>query len=498
MSSDLSKTDSIDEGETENRETPEVLRSEVNFLVLPFFALQDKDVRKRTKTEYRATVKRGEQKLEISWTVLANTEYGYPGPFEKRVHKAIEQIISELPFPVQNPIPLGSIYGLAKRMGLKTQGGQIYRRIKEALQRITLTGVISKGTFYDKESEQWIEDTFHLYERVIFKGKRLPNGEIADTNYLFPNNWYLNSINAHYVKPVDWDYYRSLEIPLAQRIYEFLSVKFYGIIMRGSRSISFKYSTLCDLLPVTRQRYLSKARGILDPAHERLKETGFLEDWTWEELPERKRRGEWRDWLITYYPGWRAMEEVERFKEYFEVKTAKTLPESDQEEELEPLTPVQADLVNRLMELNVSRSTAEDLVRSYDQEIIERWIEAIHYTRAGDKAAYLVKAIRQNWNLPGRYLEEKEKARKRAREEERKKRERKIREEEGKWLDEIYSSLSPSQRKEIDREIEARLPSFVKEMMREGRSESPIVKAAWKVKKGEVLKEWLKSERIHG
>jgi hypothetical protein len=73
----------------------EVIRSEVNFLVLPFFALSRRDVTGRTKTEYHATVKRGNERLEASWKVSANPEYGYPGPFDRRVHRAIEQIISE-------------------------------------------------------------------------------------------------------------------------------------------------------------------------------------------------------------------------------------------------------------------------------------------------------------------------------------------------------------------------------------------------------------------
>lgn len=90
----------------------DVVRSEVNFLVLPFFALWDKDVKRRTKTEYKAVIKRGRQKLEVSWTVLAQPEFGYPGPFDKKVHKAIEEIISKLPRPIQNPIPLGSFHNL--------------------------------------------------------------------------------------------------------------------------------------------------------------------------------------------------------------------------------------------------------------------------------------------------------------------------------------------------------------------------------------------------
>jgi hypothetical protein len=38
------------------------------------------------------------------------------------------------------------------------------------------------GTFYDKDEEKRIADVFHLYERVVFIGQKLPNGEVADCN----------------------------------------------------------------------------------------------------------------------------------------------------------------------------------------------------------------------------------------------------------------------------------------------------------------------------
>ncbi len=76
---------------------PETIRSEVNLLVLPFFALWDKDIKRRAETTYNTIVTRDQERLEIAWTVSSNPRYGYPGPFDKEVHKAVEQIISELP-----------------------------------------------------------------------------------------------------------------------------------------------------------------------------------------------------------------------------------------------------------------------------------------------------------------------------------------------------------------------------------------------------------------
>src|SRR5665648_524075 len=120
---------------------PKIINSEVNLLVFPFFALERKNI--KLETEYREVVKRGDKKIEIIWNVSANAKYGYPGLFDREVHKAIEQIISEIlkeKGEIKNPISF-SIYDLCNRMGITTSGGKNYRKVKEALERIRMTGI---------------------------------------------------------------------------------------------------------------------------------------------------------------------------------------------------------------------------------------------------------------------------------------------------------------------------------------------------------------------
>lgn len=283
---------------------PDIIRAEVNFLILPFFALSTKGLKKKLESQYKRIIRRGHERLEISLNISANPKYGYPGPFDKEVHKTIEYIISNLKPPIQNPICIGSLYSIAKLMGV-TPSGKISRDIKKALQRMLFTGIESKGAYYSKSKKKWIEDNFHIIDRIIFKGEELSDGEIADTNYLFLNSWYLENINARYVKPLDYTYYRSLNSPIARRIYELLGVKFYGCAF-----VRYRYSTLCQLLPISRQRYLSKAREKLDPAHKELKTNEFLEKHQWNPLPVKNQA----DWYITYWPGKKAKEEIEKYK----------------------------------------------------------------------------------------------------------------------------------------------------------------------------------------
>ena len=439
----------------------EIIKSETNLLLLPFFTLERKD--KRLKTEYREIGTGRDQTKEVFWSVSANPEYGYPGSFDREVYKAIEQIITELlreKGKIENPIPLGSLFGLCKRMQISEYSGKNYRRIKEALEKIQMTGIKSVGTFYAKGKKRWIEDIFHLYDRVIFKSKELPNSEIADENYLFLGSWYLQSINSRYTKPIDYTYWRSLKSKIASRLYEILGVKFYGIRNKKECYIHYKYITLCQLLPLTPYKYFSDAKRQLNSGNDELKDTGFISKYEWSENGKK-------NWLIRYWPGERAKEEMK----------GATLFSSNQEEDLLPgpkpevkkFSKEQVELINKLVKINVSKVTAEKLVKNNDQELIEKWIEAVKYSNADNKAAYLVKAIRENWQFPEEYLR-KIKEQKQEKEEEKteyikmknKEEEDKKRQEEIKKYEKIFNSLNSSQQKEIIKEAEKRLPDFLK------------------------------------
>jgi len=476
---------------------PKIINTEVNLLIFPFFILERKS--KKLETEYKDIVKRGNKKIEIIWNVSANTKYGYPGLFDREVHKVIEQIISEIlkkDGEIKNPISF-SIYDLCNRMGITTSGGKNYRKVKEALERIRMTGIKSEGAFYHKGQKEWISKVFGLYDSIIFRGGQLEDGSIAEKNLLYLGNIYLQSLNSFNIKPIDYTYWRILESKIASRLYEILGIKFYGVRNKKEGFIRYKYSTLCQLLPVTPHSYISSAKRQLNPGNNELRDTGFISKYEWSENGND-------DWLIYYWPGERAKKEMKRVRAFTTHQEEDLLPESKREVKI--FSEEQVDLVNKLLELNVSKVTAENLIRNNDQGLIEKWIEAINYTNADDKAAYIVKAIRENWQFPEEYLREK-------REEQRKEEEEKIeyikikmqeernkkRKEEIKKVNEIYISLEPSQQEEIRIETENRLPEFWREKLNKVRvkgTTSKLLEVVLEEKRREIIKEWIKSGRI--
>ncbi|RXG64483.1 hypothetical protein ES695_12360, partial [Candidatus Atribacteria bacterium 1244-E10-H5-B2] len=380
-----------------------IIKPELNLLELPFFALNRKNLSKKLKTEYRSIRKRGDHREEVSWSVLANSEYGYPGPFDREVHKAVEQIISEIlkeEGEIKNPIPF-SIYNLCNRMGITSAGGDNYQRIKKALERIQMTGIKSEGAFYHKGKKKWISSVFGLYDGVIFKGEQIEGDIIAETNLLYLGDIYLQSLNSHHIKSLDYTYWQSLKSKIASRLYEILGIKFYGARNKKEEFIRYKYSTLCQLLPVIPYRYIFSAKRQLNSGNDELKDSGFISKYAWSE------NGKGKNWIIYYWPGERAKEEIRKAKmRIVDFQTGEYLP--GPKRELGNFSQEQNDLIDKLVESNVSRITAEGLIIKYDQQLIEKWVGAINYSNADDKAAYLVKAIRENWQVPEEYLKEEE------------------------------------------------------------------------------------------
>ena len=336
-----------------------------------------------------------------------------------------------------------------------------------------------------------------MYDGIIFRGEQLEDGSIAEKNLLYLGNIYLQSLNSFNIKSIDYTYWRSLKSKIASRLYEILGVKFYGIKNKKEGYIRYKYSTLYQLLPLISCKYISDAKRQLNYGNNELINTGFISRYEWSENGNN-------DWLIYYWPGERAKKEMKRAKILNNHQTEVLLPEP--EKEGKKYSEEQINLINELVKINVSKITAENLIKSNDQEIIKKWIEAVKYSNADKQAAYLVKAIRENWQFPAKYLR-KIKEQKQEEEEEKieytkmknKEKEEKRRQEESKEIEKIFNSLDLLQQEEIKKEAEKRLPDFWKDKLNKTKikgESSKLLEVILEEKKREIIKEWIKSGRV--
>jgi hypothetical protein len=397
-----------------NNMVPQVIKADVNLSRLPFFALARKRS-KHLKTELIISEVHGKDRIELLWKVAANPEYGYPNLFAKRVFRVIEYLLvenGELPVPDYLDF---SFYEIAKILGMEPSG-KTCAEIKRALLSILFTAIETKGAFgyLDNGKRKWVEDYFHLYDRVIFAGETLDNGGIAERNRLYFSKWYIRSLNSLYIKPFDFHYWNALKKHIAGRLYEYLSLMSFATKCKPFR---IDYHRLCKFLPLTAQRYFSQARQKMKDAHEELIETGFLKKVIWQ-----KSKTDQRKWILIYYFGEKAKAEFKRgFADeayrpvLLAVETVGTAEmegqvESEEVEEAKPARKQKqarkelSEMAQQLADRGLTRSVAADLADLFPHEYIQQKIALHDEMKAAGQltdnaAGWLRGAIEEDYQL---------------------------------------------------------------------------------------------------
>jgi hypothetical protein len=399
---------------------PKTLRTEFNFLKFPFFDLAKDSQRTKIKIEEWVDTKEG--KFHILWLVTRDIEGQFPGDFEKRLHRAIEQVVNATPKPIANPLRLGSLRYIASVMGIYMDSGKNYQDIQRAFKNIVKASIEAEGTFQlkDSKTKQYIQDTFHLYDRVIFKGEKLPDGSIADSVYLMLGSWYLQNINNNYVVPLDWRFYNRLTGAITTRMYEYLSIYFYAALERAAQYHDVRYSQICSYFPLTRQYPLWKARKQLKHAHESLAQMGYFAKVEWFETNDAE------DWVLRYWIGLRAREEYERNKKeirQFGVTMTKAVPIPEQRRRIRPLEGTQRagkapNSVEELVARGLTAKVAKKLRESHSEAYIAHKIEVFDFLMEQESgmvtknpAGFLRKSIEDDYADPVDFVSKEERER---------------------------------------------------------------------------------------
>jgi hypothetical protein len=529
------------------------VKAEKNLEWLGFFTPSSNWARETKKKVISfATTVEG-KKVKASATILPSAEYGLPTTSDLDKYRAFQKILSDELIrngKVPKHITFASAE-LIEAMGIsrkniensKAYAGRFHKEIREWLMRMISTTINSEGAVWLAGKKVWATDTFHVFERVVGYGQELEDGTIADCHHVWLSDWMVENINGLYLLSIDYDLHKQLRKPIAKSLLPVLQIGFYA----SGGSYTKRYDDLCQHLGIKEHRHFVYIKRQLEPSFEDLRDKGFLAKWGYVENKLHKT------YNITWKAGERFYEAQEILQEREEklvepvVKKPKRITRPKQVEAQQPEVKAEAvpepkpeeisktdvetkqkkqtktkpqapkhqskpvpketkgerALVEKLVAHNVSRGVAEELVALYNPEVVEEWVKAIDYTGANDKAAYLVKAIHDNWALPEKYLRYKDVIKQQERwdkqqqeEVERKAEEMERKKQEAERLDEIYDSLSPEQQEELDQEAEKRAPSFVKHKIAEGETDSAMVEMTLLSKKRDVLREWLEDGRI--
>lgn len=268
--------------------TPNLIKIEKNLASLGFFTPSSKRIRDVKKKRIVFARELDGRKIEARADILPSAEFGLPITADQDKYLALQKIITDIrrrEGKVRNPIAFTTAE-LLRLLGKRVTAGKNYDDIAEWLQRMTLTGISSEGTVYFAGRKIWARDIFHVFERTVCFGAAMPDGRIADRNYVWLSEWQLENINNNYLMPVDMETYRQLRNHIAKTIVPLLLL--WLAAAREAGFVEKPYDELCQILNITRYRHLSKIREKLAPSFDELKANGYLSAWAVERtvIPE--------------------------------------------------------------------------------------------------------------------------------------------------------------------------------------------------------------------
>ena len=259
----------------------EIVRIEKNLNSFGFFTPSHKRLSSLDEKIVRIFVREsGGQRVEAKATILPSAKLGLPITADQDKYYAFQRIMEEdlrEKGQISNPVSFTSARML-KELGLK-RSGKHYREIADWLERMTLTGIRSEGAVYFAGRKKYGRDTFTVFTRSVTIGQEMPDGQVADKNYVWLSEWQLENLNSGYVLPVDYEVYRLLRFNISKALIPLLQVWFYAARSKSIVRVEKRYSELCGILSIRRWAHLSKIRQILTPSLDELKGLKVLKYW---------------------------------------------------------------------------------------------------------------------------------------------------------------------------------------------------------------------------
>jgi type II secretory pathway predicted ATPase ExeA len=277
-------------------------RDETALAALPLFMLDYGHKRSVYELRYETRLSGPGLDALLVWQVSADPLYGYPDAFDRRVFKFIEYLAAQCDRPIKNPVRF-SLRRVLDLLGLAPFPSH-FARVRSSIRRISALNIQSQMQFESGERTGKTIHTFHLYNTVSSRDAAA-NGEIQqDEQWIAFSAWYLQNLNQNLYPSFDPVYFREIRNPIANRLYELLTVKFRQVFQEQLSGWRVAFSSLCKILPIEPS---GSPQNQMETAHDPLISTGFLSHAAWEEIE--------KNWMILYVPGPRARAMYEALQE---------------------------------------------------------------------------------------------------------------------------------------------------------------------------------------
>lgn len=384
----------------------EFVKVEKNLNSLGFFTPSSKTIRdaKAKTISFTRTIEG--KKVEAKVTIAPTAIYGLPVTADQDKYLALQKIITDIRQEkgvVKNPIGFSSS-DILRLLG-QADAGKNYSDVHEWMKRMTATTIISEGAVYLAGRKKWAQDSFHVFDRAVTVGQELPDGSVADQNYVWLSEWQLENINSNHLLPIDFEAYKKLRSHIAKALVPMLQIWLFASVEKGS--FEKRYDELCQYLNITEYKHLSKIVEKLGPALDELKSYGYISKWKIEQTSDRKA------FKVVFFHG----EKYHRDRrqrlgqgENGGIGGDKKLPDN-------PLSKDQQSWVTALVEKGVLEKAAQELITSLpaDQPIADQleWI-AEQIKQLGDKIkngpGFIIHMLRSNVVVPVDFITSRKRA----------------------------------------------------------------------------------------
>ncbi|SRR5579883_1261192 len=385
------------------------VKVEKNLASLGFFTPSSKRTRNEKAKTVSVTIVVDGKRIEAKATIAPTALFGLPITADQDKWLALHKILSDVQVrdgQVTNPVSFTSAELLAL-LNIYKDSGKNYRDVSEWLDVMVGTTIISEGAVYAGGKRYFGKDAFHVFDRAVSFGKQLPDGRIADKNYVWLSDWQLQNINRHHQLPVDLDAYRQLKNFIAKALVPLLQVWLYAT--RDDGVFEKRYDELCQILNVRQWNYPSKIKEKLGPSLDELKQFGYLSDWRIERASDK------RTYKILFFHG-------EKFHRDRRARLARGQAATQTQHVTAPgvqprvsgVQPVSPDassfspeLINEFTERGITKQKATELLRNRkpEQDIVAQ-LEFADYVIANSKIpiqnppGFRIRLVASNTSIP--------------------------------------------------------------------------------------------------
>ena len=243
-------------------------KDEINLVDFPFATVHPKD--KRKVIVYKGWMTEDNKRQQVKWTVEGGALTGLPNEFGVRIFLALLLLADEQGWPEQVTF---TIYRILQVLDLPNSK-QYYEATKAELGKLAKLTISSEGAFWDHERKKRVTiRQFHLLDelRLVYSTDGESYAEEEGANYVTLGKQVLKSVQAGYIKRLDFAFYRQLNKPLSRQLYRFLDRR-----LRYRNRFEIDIFDLANRSGMASYNYPSDIRKVLQPAIDELVTTNYL------------------------------------------------------------------------------------------------------------------------------------------------------------------------------------------------------------------------------